>query len=72
VAARKLVDYLLSPEVEAKLAHSGSAQMPVRSSVRVPVGVPRLDQIRPMRVTAEAVAGQFPASSAWLKETFLR
>jgi iron(III) transport system substrate-binding protein len=71
-AARKLVDYLLSPEVEAKLARSGSAQMPVRPEVEAPAGMPRIDQIRPMTVSAAAVAAQLPASSAWLKETFLR
>jgi iron(III) transport system substrate-binding protein len=71
-AARKLVDYLLSPEVEAKLARSGSAQMPVRPDVEVPAAATKIDQIRPMTVSAEAVAAQFAASSAWLTEEFLQ
>ncbi len=71
-AARKLVDYLLSPEVEARLARSGSAQMPVRPDVAVPSGMTRIDRIRPMRVSAEEVAAQFPASSAWLTQSFLQ
>lgn len=71
-AARKLVDYLLSPEVEAMLARSGSAQMPVRPEVEVPPGMTRLDRVRPMRVSAGEVAAQFPASAAWLKESFLQ
>jgi iron(III) transport system substrate-binding protein len=71
-AARKLVDYLLTAQVEERLARSGSAQMPVRPSVEVPAGVTRLDQIRPMRVSAEEVAAQLPTSSAWLQGEFLR
>jgi len=71
-SARRLLDYLLSPEVEAKLASSGSLQMPVRDDVPVPPEVPRLSSLRPMKVAPEEVAAQFPASSEWLKDTFLR
>jgi iron(III) transport system substrate-binding protein len=71
-AAKKLVDYLLSTEVEAKLVRSGAAQMPVRASVEVPADAPRIDQIRPMAVSAEQVAAQLDASAAWLKEVFLQ
>jgi len=71
-SARRLMDYLLSPQVEAKLARSGSLQMPVRDDVPVPPEVPRLGSLRPMKVTPHEVAAQLSASSEWLKDTFLR
>ncbi|MDO8691732.1 MAG: extracellular solute-binding protein [Dehalococcoidia bacterium] len=71
-AGKRLIDFLLSREVEASLARSGSVQMPVRDGVSVPPEVPRLGDIRSMSVSPAAVAGQFSASSTWIKETFLR
>jgi iron(III) transport system substrate-binding protein len=69
---RKLIDYLLGPDVEAALARSGSAQMPVRPGVPLPSGVPPLDSIRPMAADLNSVAARYSESSTWLRETFLR
>lgn len=44
-AAQKLIDWLLRPEVEERLAHSATAQIPVRPGVKVPENVKRADQI---------------------------
>lgn len=44
-AAQKLVDWLLRPEIEERLAHSATAQIPVRPGVKVPPHVKRPDQI---------------------------
>ncbi|MDP2663564.1 MAG: extracellular solute-binding protein [Dehalococcoidia bacterium] len=71
-AGKRLIDFLLSREVEASLAKSGSLQMPVRDGVPAPPEVPPLGDIRAMSVSPAAVAGQFSASSTWIKETFLR
>jgi len=43
----------------------------VRPDVAAPAEVPRLDRLKAMDVSAEAVAGKLPAASAWLRETFL-
>ena len=44
-AGKKLIDWLLRPEIEARLAKSASAQIPVRPGVPVPANVQRPDQI---------------------------
>ncbi len=71
-AARRLIDYLLSTQVEADLARSESLQIPVRAGLAVPPEVPRLEALTSMRVTAAEVARELGASSTWLKETFVR
>jgi len=70
--AKRLIDYLLSPEVEARLAASESVQMPVREGVAGPVGMPGLSEIRGMDVHPNDVAAQMEVSSEWLKEVFLK
>jgi iron(III) transport system substrate-binding protein len=47
---RRLIDFLLSPEVERALAESDAAQMPVRAGVSAPPGVPVLQDLRAMPV----------------------
>ncbi|MHC4407507.1 MAG: extracellular solute-binding protein [Planctomycetota bacterium] len=42
---KKLIDWLLRPEIEQDLAHSATAQIPVRRGVKVPDHVRRPDQI---------------------------
>ena len=46
---KKLMDYLLSKETEAKLAVS-CAQMPLHKGVKTPENVPSLDYIIPMKI----------------------
>ncbi|MBI1852571.1 MAG: extracellular solute-binding protein [Planctomycetes bacterium] len=45
-AGKKLIDYLLSEEVEAALASSRCAQIPVRDSVKRPAGMPALGSLK--------------------------
>lgn len=47
-AARKLIDFLLSPQVEQYLAESRSAQIPVRDSVKRPPNVRKVGEIKVM------------------------
>ncbi len=54
--AKTLIDYLLSPEVEEKLAFSRAKQIPVRDSVPMPEGVPPLSSINAMEVNYEETA----------------
>jgi iron(III) transport system substrate-binding protein len=70
--AKRLIDYLLSPEVEARLAASESVQMPVREGVTGPADMPGLSEIRGMDVHPNDVAAQMTVSSEWLKEVFLK
>jgi len=53
--ARKLMRYLLSPEVEAGLAKGDSVQIPIRNSVPGPSILPPLATLRLMRVDYEQV-----------------
>jgi iron(III) transport system substrate-binding protein len=44
-AGKKLIDWLLRPEIERALAYSATAQIPVRPGVEVPEHVRRPDQV---------------------------
>lgn len=69
---RKLIDWVLRPEIEARLAASRSAQMPVRRSVAVPDGFTGLSSIRAMPVDFEKAAARLPDVLSFLQEEFLR
>ncbi|MBI3941038.1 MAG: extracellular solute-binding protein [Acidobacteria bacterium] len=45
---RKLIDYLLSPEVERKLAQSQAVQIPLHPGVAPPRNLPALQSFKPM------------------------
>jgi iron(III) transport system substrate-binding protein len=46
--ARQMIDYLLSPDVEAMLARSEAVQIPLRPSVEGPANMPKIGAFRPM------------------------
>lgn len=69
---KRLIDYLLSPEVEEALARAGSHQMPVRPAVPVAEGFASLADVKAMDVSFEAIAQSMPASQSFLKELFIR
>jgi iron(III) transport system substrate-binding protein len=46
--ARRMIDYLLSHDVEAMLAKSEAVQIPLRASVPGPTNLPRIDAFTPM------------------------
>ncbi len=71
-AGRLLLDYLLSPEVELRLAQGRSIQIPLNPDVAKVDKTPKLDDIRTMRVDWDAVAEALPRASAFAKETFVR
>jgi iron(III) transport system substrate-binding protein len=64
---KKLIDYLLSAEVEAALARSRARQMPIRSSVPVPKGATKLNDVTAMRVDWDKVADALPRMEERLK-----
>jgi iron(III) transport system substrate-binding protein len=69
-AAEKLVDYLLAPAVEEKLAAGPSAQIPLNPAVDVELRVESPKTVRPMQVDWQAAADQWDAAYAFLTEEF--
>lgn len=63
---RKLIEYLLSKETEAKLAKS-AAQMPLHEGVSVPENVPSLDSIRSMEINYAEAAAKLEEIQPFLK-----
>ncbi len=63
---KKLIDFLLSVEVEKMLAES-CAQMPLHKGVKVPSNVPSLDNIIPMKVDYGTVAQKSEQIKEFLK-----
>ena len=72
VAGKKLIDYLLSPEVEQRLAAARSIQIPLNPAVKAPANVPELARMRTMDVSNEAAAKMMEAAARYLQQEFLR
>jgi iron(III) transport system substrate-binding protein len=70
--ARKLVDFILSRQVEARLAASESAQIPVRADVERPAHVRSAAELTVLAVDWVEVGRQIEARAAELGEKFLR
>jgi iron(III) transport system substrate-binding protein len=68
--ARRLVDYLLSPAVEAKLAQGESAQIPLNHKVDVKTRLPMPKNVKPMQVDFSAAAEKWDAAAQFLRDTF--
>lgn len=56
--ARRLIDYLLSPEVERKLAESEAVQIPLHAGVPGPKNMPALATFKPMTLDYGKAAGR--------------
>ena len=65
--AKKLLDYLLSRETEAKLAKS-CAQMPLHKGVIIPQDVPSLDHIVPMQIDYDKTSQKLEEIQVYLKK----
>jgi iron(III) transport system substrate-binding protein len=71
-AGKKLIDFLLSKEVEQMLAFSDSGQIPLRDDVPRPDHVPRLADVKTMPVDYEKVADHMEPMGRFLQELFVR
>ena len=71
-AARKLVDYLLEPDVERALAEMRGMQIPLNPAVDAPQNVPRMSEIRTMAVDFNVVAAQMESAAAFIRREFLK
>jgi iron(III) transport system substrate-binding protein len=71
--ARKLVDYLLGPAVEAQLAAGPSAQIPLNPDVQVkPLRVRTPAMIHAMPVDFQKAAEKWDTAAAFLRDEFAR
>jgi iron(III) transport system substrate-binding protein len=66
-AGKKLIDYLLSPETERKLALSDAAQIPLHPNVAAPPKLKPLASIKVMNVDYAAVAAKLQEIQPFLK-----
>ncbi len=71
-AGKKLIDFLLSREVEEMLAFCDSGQIPLRDDIKRPDYVPTLDKIKAMEVDYEKVADAMESSARFLQRLFVR
>jgi len=69
-AARKLVEYLLSPEVETQLAQGRSAQIPLGRRVQIEPRVESPRTIKAMQVDFEKAADQWDTAARFLRDLF--
>jgi iron(III) transport system substrate-binding protein len=68
--ARQLVEYLLSPGVEQRLAEGSSAQFPVNPAVDATSRAAPTTQVRWMKVDFEAAAEHWDEAARFLRDTF--
>ncbi len=71
-AAKRLIDYLVSEEVEQRLARSKAAQMPLRSGLKPYDERFELSRVKAMKVDWSRVAARIEASSEFVRKEFLR
>lgn len=70
--AEQLIDFLLSKEVEKKLAFCPSVQMPLRKDVPTPEDFVTIGQIKAMPVDFEKVAAVMEPAITFVQREFLR
>lgn len=72
--ARRLIDYLLRQETEAKLAEGGGFQIPLSPSVpaKLPKALLTPTQVKPMAVDFDKAADLWDDTQAFLRDEFAR
>lgn len=71
-AAEQLVDYLLSPAVETRLAEGRSAQIPLNRQVTVRVRIETPKTVRAMQVDFQAAAEKWETAAKFLRDLVTR
>lgn len=69
---KRLIDYLLSREIESKLAFCESVQIPVREGVGTPLHVPKLSSIKIMDVDYYKIADNVEKAVECAQNIFVR
>jgi len=71
-AGKKLIEYLLSAEVEIALAKGRSAQIPLNPNVKTKVRVKTPKDVQPMKVDFDKAADAFANTAKYIEEHFLK
>jgi iron(III) transport system substrate-binding protein len=71
-AGKRLIDYLLSAEVEERLAAGESAQIPLRAGVKTPATVRPASAIKTMPLDYGSLADKLDDAMKFAQETFAR
>jgi iron(III) transport system substrate-binding protein len=71
-SGKRLIEYLLSSEVEERLARSGSVQIPLRQGLAPPPGLPIPTPFRILEVDASSAARGLAEAEPFLEEMYLR
>ncbi len=71
-AARKLIDFLLTPAVESKLALGAGAQIPLNPAVETKPRVETPKTVKAMEVDFAAAAKSWDAAAKFIQEEFLK
>jgi iron(III) transport system substrate-binding protein len=69
-AARRLVDFLLQPAIEKRLAEGPSGQIPLNPAVKAKLRVETPQTIRAMPVDWQAAAKSWDAAAAFMRDEF--
>jgi iron(III) transport system substrate-binding protein len=69
-AAKKLIDFLLSPKVEEELSQGAGAQIPLSPLVKSKARVETPSTIKAMQVDFEAAADQWEIAARFIREEF--
>ena len=69
-AAEKLVDFLLSPQVEEMLAAGPSAQIPLNTTIKIETKVETPSSVAAMKVDFEEAASQWKKAAMFLRDEF--
>jgi iron(III) transport system substrate-binding protein len=70
-AAQELINFLLSPEVEERLAKGPSAQIPLHRQTPIESRVCKLSELREMKVNYSLAAKHFAAAAEYIQAEFL-
>ena len=68
----QLIDFLLRPETEARLAAMRSIQIPLKPGVEAPESVPVLAEVKTMDITFDAMAAQIEMATETLRRELAR
>jgi len=69
---RKVIDFLLSPEIESLMAFSESAQIPLRPGVKKPDHLKDITDIKAMDVDYQKIAEYLEDASRFCRDLFVR
>jgi iron(III) transport system substrate-binding protein len=69
---KRFIDYLLSRQVESRLAFCEAAQMPLRVGIKTPSHVPKFTSITPMTVDYANVSEYMNLSARFCRNLFIR